>query len=73
MLFSGSLVLSASVGANALMFRGRAIDKGRTAVSAPLALGVTVQFSHRCGIFICGFLCGIQVTILILFAWLIFQ
>ena len=44
---SGSLVLSASVGAKASMFRGRAIDKGRIAVSAPLALGVMVQFDHR--------------------------
>ena len=53
------------------MFRGRAVDKGRTAVASPLQLGFPVY--NSCGIFLCGVICGIQFTISVLFLWLIVQ
>ena len=59
------------VGANRSMFRGRAIDKGRVAVAAPLQLGLPL--SGQCGTFFCGVICGIQFTITLLFIWLLVQ
>ena len=57
---------------NALMFRGRSVDKGRVAICAPISLGFQ-PYTWQGYTFCCGFLCGIQFAVSVTFLWLIFQ
>ena len=52
--------------------RGRALDKGRVAIGAPLSLGVH-RLDISCPTFCCGFLCGFQFAVSVIFIWLLLQ
>ena len=70
--FGSSIGSVSFVGGNRSMLRRGASAKGRAACAAPISLGFhqpVVKFQYFC----CGLLCGIQITIVFIFIWLLIQ